>query len=277
LFLGILAGSTLAGHIDPDAKDFAHAYVYSWLNLFSVSIGLFTVALCGFLAAVYLIGEADNEHDRRRFVVKAKVSNLLAVGFGIAGIASLWLINPFYVNGPGEHYKHAPLLSNISPSSYWLAVTGIVGGLALLLAIMVGLGAARQNREDSADPAPLLIVLPEGWVQYIRRRDPAQAIAFAELKHLRQGVAPSQEEITTLADLQKRTVRSRRSTAKSSSSKSHAGPWLDIAWREGNRKDWEPDKCFGKPEAICQAILAAYQSYTTQSRGAADGETSLEE
>lgn len=202
---------------------------------------------------------------------------ILAVGFGIAGIASLWLIYPFYVNGPGEHYRHAALLSGVSPSSYWLVVAGIVVGLALLLAIMVGLSAARQNREDRANPAPLLLVLPEGWVQYINRRDKAQAIAFAELKHLREGIASSQEEITTLADLQKGKGRFRRSTTKSSSNKSHAGPWLDLAWREGDRKDWEPDKCFDKPEAICQAILTAYQGYVARSKGAADGETSLEE
>lgn len=88
LFLGILAGSTLSGRIDPNANNFADAYIFPWLNLFSISIGLFTVALCGFLAAVYLIGEADNEHDRRRFVTKAKVSNLLAVGFGLLVFAS---------------------------------------------------------------------------------------------------------------------------------------------------------------------------------------------
>ena len=88
LFLGILAGSTLAGHIDPNADNFFDAYIYPWFNLFSISIGLFTVALCGFLAAVYLIGEADNEHDRNRFVTKAKVSNLVAVGFGLLVFAS---------------------------------------------------------------------------------------------------------------------------------------------------------------------------------------------
>lgn len=82
LFLGILAGSTLAGRIDPNAVGFADGYIYPWLNLFSIATGLFTVALCGFLAAVYLIGEADNEHDRLRFVEKAKISNLAAVAFG---------------------------------------------------------------------------------------------------------------------------------------------------------------------------------------------------
>jgi cytochrome d ubiquinol oxidase subunit II len=82
LFLGIIAGSTVSGRIDPQANDFATAYIFSWLNLFSVSTGLFTVALCGFLAAVYLIGEADDENDRRRFILKAKITNLLAIACG---------------------------------------------------------------------------------------------------------------------------------------------------------------------------------------------------
>jgi cytochrome d ubiquinol oxidase subunit II len=48
LFLGIIAGSLLAGKIDLESQDFATAYVWSWLNWFSVAVGLFTVALCGF-------------------------------------------------------------------------------------------------------------------------------------------------------------------------------------------------------------------------------------
>lgn len=76
LFLGILAGSSVSGHIRRDATTFADAYVNGWLNLFSVSVGFFTVALCGFLAAVYLIAEADDESDRKRFVRKAGFMNL---------------------------------------------------------------------------------------------------------------------------------------------------------------------------------------------------------
>src|SRR3978361_563372 len=53
LFLGIIAGSAVSGRIDPEATNFADAYIFSWLNWFSVSIGLFTVSICGFLAAVY--------------------------------------------------------------------------------------------------------------------------------------------------------------------------------------------------------------------------------
>lgn len=76
LFLGILAGSSVSGHIQRDATNFADAYIYGWLNLFSVSVGIFTVALCGFLAAVYLIAEADDETDRQRFVRKAGFMSL---------------------------------------------------------------------------------------------------------------------------------------------------------------------------------------------------------
>ncbi|WP_207436252.1 cytochrome d ubiquinol oxidase subunit II [Sabulibacter ruber] len=79
LFLGIIAGSVVSGHIDVQADNFLDAYVFSWLHWFSVAVGFFTVALCGFLAAIYLIGEAEEEQDRRRFIEKAKILNLVAV------------------------------------------------------------------------------------------------------------------------------------------------------------------------------------------------------
>jgi len=79
LFLGILAGSTLSGHINLKADTFLDAYILTWVNWFSLSVGLFTVALCGFLASIYLIGEAVDENDKQRFVRKAKGMNMLAV------------------------------------------------------------------------------------------------------------------------------------------------------------------------------------------------------
>jgi cytochrome d ubiquinol oxidase subunit II len=82
LFLGIIAASAVSGYIDRAAPDFLHAYVLSWLNPFCIGVGLFTVALCGFLASVYLVGEAENEEDRLRFVRKAKNLNIVAVIIG---------------------------------------------------------------------------------------------------------------------------------------------------------------------------------------------------
>lgn len=83
LFLGIIAGSTLSGQIDTKATSFPEAYVYGWLNGFSISVGLFTVSLCGFLAAIYLIGEADDENDRLRFIRKARGTNIISMSAGV--------------------------------------------------------------------------------------------------------------------------------------------------------------------------------------------------
>lgn len=82
MFLGIIAGATLSGKIDTEATGFVDAYLLSWLNLFSVSVGFFTIALCGFLAAVYLVGEAKHESDRKSFVRKARNANIIAFILG---------------------------------------------------------------------------------------------------------------------------------------------------------------------------------------------------
>jgi cytochrome bd ubiquinol oxidase subunit II len=72
LFLGIIAGSAVAGRIDTAAANFVDAYIFSWLNWFSFATGLFTVAICGFLAAIFIIGETSDETERTRFIRKAK-------------------------------------------------------------------------------------------------------------------------------------------------------------------------------------------------------------
>lgn len=82
LFLGIIAASMVSGHIDSKATHFTDAYLFSWLNLFSVSVGLFTVALCGFLASIYLIGETSDARDKDRFIRKAKHMSIATVLLG---------------------------------------------------------------------------------------------------------------------------------------------------------------------------------------------------
>jgi cytochrome bd ubiquinol oxidase subunit II len=82
LFLGIIAGSAISRQIDLHPTTFLSGYIFSWLNYFSIAVGLFTVALSGYLAAIYLIGEAENENDVKRFIKKARLMNILAVIFG---------------------------------------------------------------------------------------------------------------------------------------------------------------------------------------------------
>ncbi len=78
-FLGNIAGTVISGRINPNASTFPEAYLYPWSGYFPVVVGLFTVCICGFLAAVFLIGEAEDDDDRRLFRNKAIRLNLLTV------------------------------------------------------------------------------------------------------------------------------------------------------------------------------------------------------
>ena len=78
-FLGIIAASAVSGTINPDAKGFVDAYIFSWLHFFSVAVGLFTVCICGYLAAIFLIGETETPEERKRYIIKARSMNIAAI------------------------------------------------------------------------------------------------------------------------------------------------------------------------------------------------------
>jgi cytochrome bd ubiquinol oxidase subunit II len=82
-FLGIIAGSAVAGTIDTQATTFAPAYIFSWLNWFPVAVGFFTISICGFLAAIFIIGETSGKHDQARFIRKAIHFNIAAALTGL--------------------------------------------------------------------------------------------------------------------------------------------------------------------------------------------------
>ncbi len=76
LFLGVIAGSAVSRKIDTDATTFLSAYVFDWLNWFCFSVGFFTVSLCGFLAAIFLVGEVKDDLSKRRYRRKAVQMNI---------------------------------------------------------------------------------------------------------------------------------------------------------------------------------------------------------
>jgi cytochrome d ubiquinol oxidase subunit II len=137
LFLGIIAGSMLSGAIDPQAKDFSSAYIYSWLNWFSIAVGLFTVALCGFLAAIYLIGESKADDDKKRFIKKAEVMNIVAVILGMivfiaAIIENVPLVNWVFESNVG---LAAVVLASLSLVILWYL---LLKGKTKILRVLAG-------------------------------------------------------------------------------------------------------------------------------------------
>lgn len=109
-FLGIIAASTVSRKIDIGANDFLSAYVYSWLNSFGIAVGLFTVCICGFLAAVYIIGEVHSDEDKQHFVRVAK--KMIVAAFLTGGLVFI-----------AAHYEQIPLLEWIF--GHWIGSLAI--------------------------------------------------------------------------------------------------------------------------------------------------------
>jgi cytochrome bd ubiquinol oxidase subunit II len=71
LFLGVTAGALTLGRITSDMTSFGEAFIFPWFNYFSFAVGIFACCIFAFLAAVYLIGEAEADEMRKLFLKQA--------------------------------------------------------------------------------------------------------------------------------------------------------------------------------------------------------------
>ncbi|MBC3759774.1 cytochrome d ubiquinol oxidase subunit II [Hyunsoonleella sp. SJ7] len=101
-FLGMTFGATVSGKInitnDYSDLSFFDIFVASWLNGFSVLVGLFFASLCAFLAAVLLIGEAEAA-ERKRYVRKAQIANVVVITMGFLVLSSGFINDITFVTG----------------------------------------------------------------------------------------------------------------------------------------------------------------------------------
>ncbi|MDO9374366.1 MAG: cytochrome d ubiquinol oxidase subunit II [Ferruginibacter sp.] len=84
-FLGITLGAMIFGNIttDPDSGGFYEHFILPWLNWFCITMGVFSTSLFGYIAAVFMIGEAGYEIEQQKYVRYAKRLLLLSIGIGI--------------------------------------------------------------------------------------------------------------------------------------------------------------------------------------------------
>jgi cytochrome bd ubiquinol oxidase subunit II len=66
-FAGVILGSVSDDHVFVSQDVSLNGYVFNWLNPFTISSGVLTLALFAFLAAAYLTVEAPNDELRRLF------------------------------------------------------------------------------------------------------------------------------------------------------------------------------------------------------------------
>jgi cytochrome bd ubiquinol oxidase subunit II len=83
-FMGTVVGAIAAGGVPADAS---RASLSAWTSPTALLAGFLFVAACGYLAAVYLVGEAARRGDRRLRAYFARRAQAAAV---VAGALSLW-------------------------------------------------------------------------------------------------------------------------------------------------------------------------------------------
>lgn len=82
-FLGLIAAATVSQSINPDAAGFLDLYIFSWLNGFGIAVGLFTVALCAYLASIFSLRETRDKADLDLMIRKSKQTMIFVVITGI--------------------------------------------------------------------------------------------------------------------------------------------------------------------------------------------------
>ena len=176
MFLGIIAGSAVSGQIDVHATTYLSAYIFCWLNWFSIAIGLFTVSLCGFIAAIYLIGEVTDDAERKRFIRKAKQMNFAAVVSGAfvficASADKIPLADWLFGNPVGIA---AVSLATISLIILWLM---IYNGRARTLRLLAGFQITMILLTVTYKHYPNIVILKNGgYLSLLENRAPDKTI-----------------------------------------------------------------------------------------------------
>ncbi len=91
-FLGVTVGALTEGRLPASPRgSFAAVYLTPWLTPFALSVGLFTLVLFGYLAAVYLTLEARDDEEGGAFRLRALLSGVAA---GVLAAVVLLLATP---------------------------------------------------------------------------------------------------------------------------------------------------------------------------------------
>jgi cytochrome d ubiquinol oxidase subunit II len=166
VLLGVVAGTVAAGAIPArPSGTFVEAYVQPWLRPFPLAIGALALALCAYLAAVYLTNETEDADLQGDFRLRAFVAG---IGVFVAAMFALVIAR-----------RDVPLVWRGLTGSTWApGYQLVVGALALLT--FAALWQRRYRIARLAAPFQAVLILG-GWAlcQYPYLLPPDLTIADA--------------------------------------------------------------------------------------------------
>jgi cytochrome bd ubiquinol oxidase subunit II len=124
-FMGTVIGAIATGAVPANAS---HASLTAWTSPTALLAGFLFVAACGYLAAVYLVGEAARRGDRRLqayFTYRAQAAAIVAGALSLATLAELNTSSP-------------ALYARLTGRALPLVITAGVCGLAVVALLAAG-------------------------------------------------------------------------------------------------------------------------------------------
>jgi cytochrome d ubiquinol oxidase subunit II len=128
-FMGTVVGAVAAGKVSLGAR---HSTLTAWTSPTSLLTGALFVAVCGYMAAIFLIGEAASRGDHRHeryFRHRATLAGALSGALSLATLAEL------------HHANHA-LYHGLTGRALPLVILGAACGLAVLALLALGRSTA---------------------------------------------------------------------------------------------------------------------------------------
>jgi cytochrome d ubiquinol oxidase subunit II len=124
-FMGTVIGAIATGQVPAGAS---HASLAAWTSATSLLTGFMFVGACGYLAAVYLVGEAARRGDHRLeayFTRRAQAAGIVTGALSLAALAEL-------------HSSDAALFSRLTGRALPLVIVAGLCGLAVLAMLTAG-------------------------------------------------------------------------------------------------------------------------------------------
>jgi cytochrome bd ubiquinol oxidase subunit II len=125
-FMGTVVGAIATGQVPPDAT---HASLTAWTNATSLLTGFLFTGACGYLAAVYLTGEAASDGNHRMMVY---FTHRAQAAGAVTGALSLATLLELHSSDPG-------LYSRLTGRALPLVILAAVSGVAVLAMLIAGL------------------------------------------------------------------------------------------------------------------------------------------
>ncbi len=179
IFLGMTFGGLVSGNIilleDNPNAGFAEVYIDPWMQPFPILTGFFFSALCVFLSATFLIGEAK-DYEKRMYMRKAGIATVAVVVIGMATLIAGYLAdNKFTHDFLNSYYAlGAVALSGMLLYPLWRVIQigriiwcRFLAGTQVLLILFAAIGTHFPN----------LIITKTGQVSLLDNRAPDSVIS----------------------------------------------------------------------------------------------------